>query len=107
MDERLVKKLLIPSFIMVTLSTVFFYEVKYLIDKIFFKTKHILIIGILSAPENFHQRSSIRKTWLRLLPEISGSSYFIIGNEICEVPPFDRADPYSCIHRPFYLPKSE
>lgn len=107
MNERFVKKLVLPSFVVVVLSTVFFNELQYVIDKIFFKEKHFLVIGILSAPGNFQQRLSIRKTWLQLLSDLSGSYYFIIGNEICEVPVLDRPDPYSCVSQPFILSQSQ
>ncbi|KAJ9578409.1 hypothetical protein L9F63_005367, partial [Diploptera punctata] len=57
----------------------------------------LLLIGIISAQSNFEERQSIRETWLKLAYQESVKHYFVIGNDICDIPPEDRVYKESCI----------
>ncbi|XP_062610119.1 UDP-GalNAc:beta-1,3-N-acetylgalactosaminyltransferase 2-like [Saccostrea cucullata] len=54
-----------------------------------------LAIGIMSAPENFEHRDTIRNTWK---PKASKNmqAWFIIGNQDCQIHPENRIDKYGC-----------
>jgi beta-1,3-N-acetylgalactosaminyltransferase 2 len=54
-----------------------------------------IVIGILSARENFHTRQSIRETWLHGAQE-DVIYKFIVGKKGCEINPRNRKDVYSC-----------
>ncbi|KFM74090.1 UDP-GalNAc:beta-1,3-N-acetylgalactosaminyltransferase 2, partial [Stegodyphus mimosarum] len=65
----------------------------------FSKVKSVLVIGILSAPENFAQREAVRCTWLKdFVPDKRNSvkAWFVIGNHFCKIPPDYRLNKYGC-----------
>ncbi|XP_035218881.1 UDP-GalNAc:beta-1,3-N-acetylgalactosaminyltransferase 2-like isoform X2 [Stegodyphus dumicola] len=65
----------------------------------FSKEKSELVIGILSAPENFAQREAARSTWLKDYASDKKNSvkaWFVIGNHFCKIPPDYRLSKYGC-----------
>ncbi|XP_034256300.1 UDP-GalNAc:beta-1,3-N-acetylgalactosaminyltransferase 2-like [Thrips palmi] len=58
--------------------------------------KSLLVVGILSAQNNFAARSSIRKTWKTLLNKTNHKFYFIVGSEFCPIHPVDRKSDLTC-----------
>lgn len=63
---------------------------------LYFFRRTILVVGILSARDNFDRRAAARETWLKFGRVSRVKSYFIVGSEPCTVPPEDRIDPYVC-----------
>ncbi|KAL0267548.1 UNVERIFIED_CONTAM: hypothetical protein PYX00_009793 [Menopon gallinae] len=105
MDGTRPKKLVVVSLFIAGLCVVFVRDIRNLIDNSFFKDKYVLVIGILSSPENFQKRISLRKTWLKLTSDISVAYYFVIGEHICPIHPLDRVNAYSCEELSFTLPE--
>lgn len=60
----------------------------------YFTRRTILLVGVLSARENFERRAAARETWLSGASRVK--SFFIVGRDACRVPPEDRVDPYVC-----------
>lgn len=107
MDDTRSKKLVVLSLLIAGLSLVFIRDIKRIIDNSLFKNKYVLIIGILSSPENFQRRVGLRRTWLKLTSDISVSYYFVIGENICPIHPLDRTSAYSCDELSISLPESK
>lgn len=61
---------------------------------LYFTRRTILLVGVLSARENFDRRAAARETWLSGASRVK--SFFIVGRDACRVPPEDRVDPYVC-----------
>ncbi|XP_022201810.2 UDP-GalNAc:beta-1,3-N-acetylgalactosaminyltransferase 2 [Nilaparvata lugens] len=55
-----------------------------------------LVIGIISAQENFNQRKTLRDTWLTLASELDVKYYFVIGKGFCPIPLEYRSSYLSC-----------
>jgi hypothetical protein len=51
----------------------------------------------MSSQNNFEARQSIRDTWLYLTEQENVKHFFLVGNEICDVPPEDRIYKEACI----------
>lgn len=65
-----------------------------------------LIIGVLSAQNNFQPRQVVRDTWGRLVAqEKEVDLKFILGSKFCQVPTVDRVTPYVCEEWTPVLPK--
>ncbi|KAI8505695.1 Beta-1,3-N-acetylgalactosaminyltransferase 2 [Branchiostoma belcheri] len=65
------------------------------------KPEYDIVIGILSARENFEQRRALRATWVGYIQQHPDYSRrilvkFIVGSKPCPVPPPDRLDPFTC-----------
>lgn len=65
------------------------------------KSYYKLVIGVLSARQNFKQREAIRQSWLGHIKNSTDLSQiaqvqFVIGQHPCQASPDDRVDPYSC-----------
>lgn len=60
----------------------------------YFTRRTILMVGVLSARQNFERRAAARETWLSGVSRVKFC--FIVGREPCRVPPEDRLDPYVC-----------
>ncbi|KAK8756141.1 hypothetical protein V5799_020672 [Amblyomma americanum] len=60
----------------------------------YYTRRTILLVGVLSARENFDRRAAARETWLSGASRVK--SFFIVGRDACRVPPEDRVDPYVC-----------
>lgn len=60
------------------------------------KNELLLLIGIMSSQNNFEARQSIRDTWLNLTDRQEIKYFFLIGKEICNVPPEDRIYKEAC-----------
>nr|CAD7459129.1 unnamed protein product [Timema tahoe] len=60
------------------------------------KDNHLLIIGIMSGQNNSEERQTIRDTWGSLVDSKRVRYYFLVGEQICDVPPEDRVDEFSC-----------
>lgn len=66
------------------------------LESVFTDKKSLLVIGVLSAPNNFAARRSIRKTWKTLVDKSKHKFYFIIGNQACHIHPADRKSDLGC-----------
>lgn len=65
----------------------------------FFVEPLLLVVGILSARENFKLREAVRSTWLQeysLNENIAVKAWFIIGKKDCKIPPDYRLSKYEC-----------
>lgn len=51
----------------------------------------------MSSQNNFEARQSLRDTWLTLTAQEEVQYFFLIGEEICNVPPEDRIYKEACI----------
>jgi hypothetical protein len=60
------------------------------------KSEVLLLIGIMSSESNFEARQSIRDTWLNLTDQQEVRHFFLVGKEICNVPPEDRIYKEAC-----------
>uniref|UniRef100_A0A4W3IFD0 UDP-GalNAc:beta-1,3-N-acetylgalactosaminyltransferase 2 n=1 Tax=Callorhinchus milii TaxID=7868 RepID=A0A4W3IFD0_CALMI len=65
------------------------------------KPQYDIVVGILSARQNYELRNALRNTWLGNIkqhPELRQRvlAKFIIGAHGCDIPDEDREDPYSC-----------
>ncbi|KAK3909188.1 UDP-GalNAc:beta-1,3-N-acetylgalactosaminyltransferase 2 [Frankliniella fusca] len=60
------------------------------------KENAFMIIAVLSAPNNFEARNSIRDTWKSLTNRPYLKFYFLIGRQNCQIHPFDRKSEFSC-----------
>ena len=56
----------------------------------------LMVVAIMSSPENFQAREMIRNTWLRNINPHLIKTFFFLGDSICDIPPSDRDDYYSC-----------
>ncbi|PSN48328.1 hypothetical protein C0J52_03410 [Blattella germanica] len=56
----------------------------------------LLVIGIISSQNNFDARKSIRDTWLKLTDQQNVKYHFVVGSEICRIPPEDRLYKETC-----------
>ena len=65
-------------------------------DPVTTNNETLLLVGIISAQDNFEQRQSIRDTWLKLVDEMNIKYYFVIGSETCDIPLEDRVYKESC-----------
>ncbi|XP_069685169.1 UDP-GalNAc:beta-1,3-N-acetylgalactosaminyltransferase 2-like isoform X3 [Periplaneta americana] len=61
------------------------------------KNEILLYIGIMSSQNNFEARQSIRDTWLKLAEQRDIKYAFLVGNEICSIPPEDRIYEEDCL----------
>lgn len=67
-----------------------------LLDAAVNKNELLLLIGIMSSQNNFEARQSLRDTWLNLTAQEEAQYFFLIGEEICNVPPDDRIYKEAC-----------
>lgn len=67
-----------------------------LLDAAVKKNELLLLIGIMSSQNNSEARQSIRDTWLNLTAQQEVKYFFLIGKEICNVPPEDRIYKETC-----------
>jgi hypothetical protein len=51
----------------------------------------------MSSQNNFEARQSIRDTWLYLTKQENVKYFFLVGKEICNVPPEDRIYKEACV----------
>ena len=60
--------------------------------------KKTLVIGILSARDNFQQRQSLRNTWLQNMrnSRTQWTYTFIVGHNACDIHHQNRKTPYDC-----------
>lgn len=61
------------------------------------KNELLLFIGIMSSQNNSEARQSIRDTWLNLTEKKDIKYFFVLGKEICNIPPEDRMYKEACI----------
>lgn len=68
----------------------------FVLDAAIKKNELLLLIGIMSSQNNFEARQSIRDTWLYPTEQENVKYFFLVGKEICNVPPEDRIYKEAC-----------
>ncbi|BES94872.1 Beta-1,3-N-acetylgalactosaminyltransferase 2 [Nesidiocoris tenuis] len=68
---------------------------------------NLLVIGVFSAQNHSDRRQMIRQTWGSLTDNCQSILKFVIGDEICPIPPTDRLTPHVCESWTPQLPQSD
>ncbi|KAJ1519454.1 hypothetical protein ONE63_004744 [Megalurothrips usitatus] len=56
----------------------------------------LLVIGILSAQNNYAARNSVRQTWKSFTEQRKIKFFFLVGTGVCPIHPYDRKSDLSC-----------